>query len=115
MTDSRRKGRRYEREVASWLVRIGMTGVDDTPALLERGRSSAQNGIDVIAVLPDGRRLDIQTKVGARPNPWRAVSEVESVSGLGVAVCKRNRGKGRPVQTIVAMSPDVFERLLWNR
>ena len=114
----REKGRKFEKQVARWLEReVRLGDVDDTPALLERGRKTEMNGIDLSCRTRTGLFVGVQCKVGAAPNAWAALKEAESVAQIGdavaIAVVKRNRAKGRPKpETMVVMSPDAFARLM---
>ena len=110
---STRKGKVWERAVVTMLRAWGFSA-DRTAAVLES--MGGPTGVDVRAVREDdGLRLAVQCKVGARPNVWDAVTQCESSAHareVPVAIVRRNQAKGRPPQTLVAMTPESFARLL---
>ena len=110
---STRKGKVWERAVVNLLKEWGLVA-DRTPAVLES--MGGATGVDVRASTRLGhRRLAVQCKIGTRPDVWGAVRECEGSAHTredAVAFVRRNQSKGHPAQTLVAMSPETFKRLL---
>ena len=108
---STRKGKVWERRVVTWLEERGLRA-NRVPAVLES--MGGPTGVDVRA-WAERLRLAVQCKVGARPDVWGAVIECERGAhgrDMPVAFIHRNRAKGRAAQTLVAMSPAAFARLI---
>lgn len=111
---STRKGKVWERDVVNLLKEWGLVA-DRTPAVLES--MGGVTGVDVRATTRrwPNQRLAVQCKVGKCPDVWGAVRECEGSAHTredAVAFVRRNQAKGRPAQTLVAMSPETFKRLL---
>ena len=113
MTNSAQKGKKWERAVCNILRGWGFMA-DRTPAVLES--MGAAVGVDIRALRKDGLRLAVQAKVGARPDLWGAVREVDGGAHdreIPIVIAKRNRGHGRAhPQEMVVMSLEAFRKLM---
>ena len=111
--NSAAKGKVYERAVVRFLTGCGFLA-DRTAAILES--MGGITGVDIRALRKDGLRLAVQAKVGARPDLWGAVKEVDGGAHdreIPIVIAKRNRGHGRAhPQEVVVMSLEAFRKLM---
>ena len=103
---SRRKGHRFELEVAALLTKA--TGLEHKRRLTEVREG---NQGDIETPLP----LTVQCKVGARPNPAQALREAQQAAPKGhhpVAITRTNgAGKRPPTDTVTLPLEDFLEML----
>ena len=110
--NSRTKGHAFEREIAREMTRAHR-GVEYATTRRVAPHLDSQ-GIDVVdtAPLPGEPSFDVQCKVGARPNPLRALGEMADRGKIRLAITQRTRGNGRPKMRSVTMSWDDWLKVL---
>lgn len=100
---SRRKGAKWERDVARMFREAGI------PA--ERNLTECRTGNAGDLVLPEWCPLSVQVKVGARPNPYEALREARESAGEGrvpVAVLRLNGQGARPPEDMAVLPLEEF-------
>ena len=98
---SRRKGARFERQIAKRLREIGISA--------ERNITETRTGNAGDIDLPSHVPLVLQCKVGARPPIYRAIAEAEAVAestDYPVAIVKRDGAGGRKADELAVMRLD---------
>ena len=108
MTNSKKKGNRYEWEIAH---RLNATIDDCRFVRQDEGAADHREGIDLVQVEGPDIQLAIQCHVAKRPDVWRKLEKLKKdvqPGELPLLFVKRTQHAGNPGHEVVMIPTDEF-------